>query len=208
MPDIKHFDPDRVLDAVVDLVWRQGEPSTGVQDIVGATGLNRSSLYSTFGGKQDLYRAALRRYVEQRSQPAFDRLAGDGRGLRAIAAFFDGLIDARCSGPYARWGCMVSNAHAAAADAPPEIREILDEHHRRLHAALAAALGDAGRTGALRPGVDVSGAADQLALLAYGINLRSRAGADAGALRAAVGSALAGLSTVHDGDQDLNGSTS
>lgn len=31
--------------------WRQGVASTGVQDVVTVTGLNRSSRYATFGGK-------------------------------------------------------------------------------------------------------------------------------------------------------------
>src|SRR6266516_2070058 len=98
MPDIKHFDPDAALDTVVRLFWRHGVASTGIQDVVSATGLNRSSLYATFGGKQELYAAALRRYVQTRSEPAFRRLAEDGRGLPAITEFFAGLIEARCSG--------------------------------------------------------------------------------------------------------------
>ena len=96
------------------LFWRQGVAATGIQDVVAATGLNRSSLYATFGGKQDLYLAALRRYIDSRSQPTFHRLADDDRGLPAIADFFAGLIEARCSGEYARWGCMVANAHSGA----------------------------------------------------------------------------------------------
>ncbi|GAA2474334.1 TetR/AcrR family transcriptional regulator [Streptomyces longisporus] len=190
MPDIKHFDPDATLDTVVRLFWRQGVASTGIQDVVTATGLNRSSLYATYGGKQDLYRAALRRYLEQRSQPVFRRLAEDERGLPAVSEFFDGLIEARCSGEYARWGCMVSNAHAGAENSDPEVRGLLDQHHRELREAMYAALVTAGRQGQLAPGADPDASADLLALLAYGVNLRSRAGADAASLRKTVAAAL------------------
>ncbi|GAB2958215.1 TetR/AcrR family transcriptional regulator [Streptomyces pseudoechinosporeus] len=193
MPDIKHFDPDTALEAVVRLFWQQGVASTGIQDVVTATGLNRSSLYATFGGKQELYRAALRRYVEQRSQPAFRRLAEDERGLPAIADFFTGLIEARCSGEYARWGCMVSNAHAGAENSDPEVRALLDRHHRELRDAMHAALVTAHAQGQLSASCDPSAAADLLALLAYGVNLRSRAGADARDLGTTVTAALASL---------------
>lgn len=44
MPDIRRFDPDAALDTVVRLFWRRGVASTGIQDVVTATGLNRSSL--------------------------------------------------------------------------------------------------------------------------------------------------------------------
>ncbi|NUR01179.1 MAG: TetR/AcrR family transcriptional regulator [Streptomyces sp.] len=193
MPDIKHFDPDATLETVVRLFWRQGIASTGVQDVVTATGLNRSSLYATFGGKQELYRAALRRYLEQRSQPMFRRLAEDERGLPAVSEFFAGLIEARCSGEYAQWGCMASNAHAGAENSDPEVRGLLDQHHRELREAMYAALVTARRQGQLAPGADPGASADLLALLAYGVNLRSRAGADAASLRKTVAAALDSL---------------
>jgi hypothetical protein len=40
-----------------------------------------------------------------------DQLAGQEQGPAAIEEFFTALIHARCQGPYARWGCMVSKAH-------------------------------------------------------------------------------------------------
>ncbi len=193
MADIKHFDPDTALETVVRLFWMRGVASTGIQDIVTATGLSRSSLYATFGGKQELYRAALNRYVEQKSHPVFQRLSKDERGLPAISEFFSGLIEARCSGEYARWGCMVSNAHAGAENSDPEVRVLLDRHHQELRNALLAALLTAEAQGQLTPDHDPGASADLLALLAYGVNLRSRAGADARDLGRTVTAALASL---------------
>ncbi|MBL1110012.1 TetR/AcrR family transcriptional regulator [Streptomyces sp. 5-8] len=190
MPDIKHFDPDETLDVVVRLFWRQGVATTGVQDIVTATGLNRSSLYATFGGKQELYLAALRRYRERRSQPMFRRLTEGDRGLPAVAEFFDSLIAVRCSGEYARWGCMVSNAHAGAENGDPDVRAVLDRHHQELRDALYTALTAAAARAQLAAGTDPEATAELLALLAYGVNLRSRAGADARTLRGTVTAAL------------------
>ena len=193
MPDIKHFDPDAALDTVVRLFWRQGVAMTGIQDVVTATGLNRSSLYATFGGKQELYLAALRRYQEQWSRPAFRGLAEDRRGLPAVAEFFDALIEVRCSGEYARWGCMVSNAQAGAENGDAEVRAFLHRHHEELRDALYAALVRAEAQGQLAAGTEPGVTADLLALLAYGVNLRSRTGADAGSLRATVGAARRSL---------------
>lgn len=193
VPDVKHFDPDAVLETVMRLFWRQGVASTGIQDVVTVTGLNRSSLYATFGGKQELYRAALRRYIGERSGPAFRRLAEDGRGLPAVADFFTGLIEVRCTGPYARWGCMASNAHAGPENGDPDVRAALDQHHRQLRDTIRAALVTARGQRQVAPGADLDDAADLLALLAYGVNLRSRAGADAGELTRTVTAALDSL---------------
>lgn len=196
MPDVKHFDPDAALETVVQLFWRQGVASTGIQDVVAATGLNRSSLYSTFGGKQELYVASLHRYLEHRSQPMFQRLAEDERGLPAVEEFFTGLIKARCSGEYARWGCMVSNAHAGAENTDEEVARVLDRHHQGLRDALRAALVTAQARGQLAQSADPAAAADVLALVAYGVNLRSRAGASARSLQRSVTTALGSVAAL------------
>lgn len=190
MPDIKHFDPDAVLGTVVRLFWRQGVATTGIQDIVDATGLNRSSLYATFGGKQELYRAALERYVRDRSRPTLGRLEEDERGLPAITEFFTGLIETRCTGEYAQWGCMISNAHAGTENDDPQVRALLDRQHQRLRDALHTALMAAQREQQLAEDADPESVADILALLAHGVNLRSRGGADARQLRQTVAAAV------------------
>ncbi|WP_405551113.1 TetR/AcrR family transcriptional regulator [Streptomyces sp. NBC_01171] len=190
MPDVKHFDPDAALESVLRLFWEKGVATTGIQEVVAATGLNRSSLYATFGGKQELYLAALQRYLENRSQPMFRRLAEDERGLPAVEEFFAGLIKARCSGEYARWGCMVSNAHAGAENRDEDVARVLDRHHSGLRDALREALVTAQSRGQLADCADPAAAADVLALVAYGVNLRSRAGASARSLQDSVSSAL------------------
>ncbi|MFJ9849007.1 TetR/AcrR family transcriptional regulator [Streptomyces sp. NPDC101150] len=192
-PDIKHFNPDVVLDDAVRVFWRQGLPATGIQALVSATGLSRSSLYATFGNKDGLYAAALERYIAQHSTPAFAALAADPSGLTAIEDFFTGLIGVRCSGPVAGWGCMVTNAHAGPECAAPEIRALLDAHHRSLQSAMRSALGTAAGLGQLDAAVDVDAAAAVLATLAYGVNLRSRAGAVPDTLRESVAGALVPL---------------
>jgi AcrR family transcriptional regulator len=188
VPDVKHFDADEALAAVELLFWRQGATATGIQDIVSATGLSRSSLYNAFGGKEELYAAALQRYLDQRSRPMFDRLASDDRGLTAIADFFDRLIRLRCSGRHARWGCLISNAHTEHSS--DHTRLLLDQHHAGLRAAFAAALEVAQGKGDLRPGLDQAGAAEMLTLLSYGVNLRSRSGARPEDLKAGVETCL------------------
>lgn len=196
MPDVKHFDPDVTLDQVVRLFWQRGADTTGIAEVVEASGLSRSSLYATFGGKAQLRAAALGRYLERQSRPVFDALAADTRGVPAIAAFFERLVAVRCSGEYARWGCLVTNTHATASGGLPEIRTILDRHHDALRAAMRAALEIARADGRLRAGLELEAAAEALTLQAYAVNLRSRAGAEASVLLAGVRAVLEGFTTT------------
>jgi len=194
VPDVKHFDRADALATVERLFWRQGVAATGIHDIVTATGLSRSSLYNAFGSKEELYLAALQRYLEQRSRPMFNRLAADGRGLPAISAFFDRLIQLRCTGQHARWGCLISNAHT---EQPSEAaRSTLDRHHDELRSAFATALEVACGKGQIRADVDRAGTAELLTLLAYGVNLRSRTGASRTDLNAGVQTVLHSLTAV------------
>jgi TetR/AcrR family transcriptional regulator, transcriptional repressor for nem operon len=191
MADIKHFDPDVALERVERLFWRHGSASTSIQVIAQTTGLNRSSLYATFGDKRELYLAALRRYQQHRAEPALRALAGGGRGLADIEEFFTGLIELRCAGPFAGWGCMIVNAHLGAEHGDAEVRAVLTAHHEQLRDALAAALDTARRTGQLAAATAIGPTAEVLALLAYGVNLRSRTGANADTLLRTVAAALA-----------------
>ncbi|MBT2391869.1 TetR family transcriptional regulator C-terminal domain-containing protein [Streptomyces sp. ISL-1] len=85
---------------------------------------------------------------------------------------------------------MISNAHAGTENGDPDVRTIFDRQHQRLRDALHAALLAARAQGQLGPGADPGTAADVLALLAHGVNLRSRAGADAQELSKTVNAAL------------------
>ncbi|MGC7102546.1 TetR/AcrR family transcriptional regulator [Amycolatopsis lurida] len=193
MADVKHFDQAAVLGTVVRLFWRRGLATTGIQDVVDATGISRSSLYATFGDKHALYLAALDHYLEEHARPGFARLAGDPRGLPALTRFFNQLIRARCTGERARWGCLMVNAHAGPESGNADVQRRLGYHHEQLRAALRDALTTAHRLGQLHADVHIDATAGQLALLAYGVNLRSRAGAPAAELRRTVNHTLSAL---------------
>ncbi|WP_406164442.1 hypothetical protein [Streptomyces sp. NBC_00996] len=85
---------------------------------------------------------------------------------------------------------MVSNAHAGTENDDPQVGALLDRQHQRLRDALHSALRSAQRQQQPAEGVVPGSAADILALLAHGVNLRSRAGADAQQLQATVAAAV------------------
>ncbi|MGD9921955.1 MAG: TetR/AcrR family transcriptional regulator, partial [Pseudorhodoplanes sp.] len=66
MPWEKQFDTDEVLEKAMRAFWDRGYEATSLQDLVDHTGINRGSLYATFGDKHALFIAALRRYDESR----------------------------------------------------------------------------------------------------------------------------------------------
>ena len=85
----KQFDVDIALDAAMVRFWRAGYADTSLDDLSRATGLNRSSIYSSFGDKDSLYLRCLDRYAAgygDRYEQALSSGAS-GEPLRAIQAF-------------------------------------------------------------------------------------------------------------------------
>src|SRR5207302_1161194 len=92
----------------MELFWRDGYAGTGVDRLVRRTGASRYGLYTTFGGKRDLFLASLERYSQAVMDPMLEPLEDARASAREIRAFFDrvlGLI----RGPGGRRGCLVCN---------------------------------------------------------------------------------------------------
>lgn len=120
MPRTKEFDPDEVLEQAMELFWEQGFEATSAQDLVDCTGLNRSSLYNTFGSKQELYLRALDHYCQQ-DTGAFDRLLDQFDSARDAIRHL--LVEAAPTAEGDTRGCFVASATVERAHCDEETRE-------------------------------------------------------------------------------------
>jgi TetR/AcrR family transcriptional repressor of nem operon len=65
MPWEKNFDVGEALDKAMQTFWAHGYEATSMQDLVDSTGVNRASLYATYGDKHSLFLAALKMYDDK-----------------------------------------------------------------------------------------------------------------------------------------------
>lgn len=63
MPRNKEFDYEEKLEKARNLFWEKGYHATSIHDIVDRMGLNRSSVYNSFGNKQELFLKCLENYA-------------------------------------------------------------------------------------------------------------------------------------------------
>lgn len=100
--------------------WRQGYAATSVQDLVDQTGINRGSLYTTFGKKHDLFLATIDRYREVLVARRFAALEEPGSTKRAIKALVMGVVES-AGGKDGAMGCLITNS---AIELSPHNREV------------------------------------------------------------------------------------
>src|SRR5262245_26615439 len=103
----KQFDKHQALDEAMELFWERGYNATSISDLVDHLGVNRQSLYDTFGGKEDLFLAALDRYRTLQGGPVRQLLEREGPALEVLREFFSKFLDRLCDG--ASKGCFMAN---------------------------------------------------------------------------------------------------
>ncbi len=58
----RRFREEDALDAAMRVFWQKGYEGTSLDDLTKAMKINRSSLYSTFGDKEALFRRVMEQY--------------------------------------------------------------------------------------------------------------------------------------------------
>ncbi|WP_286175615.1 TetR/AcrR family transcriptional regulator [Labrenzia sp. CE80] len=128
------FDEAEVLDAALQVFWRQGYEATSLDDLTNVMGLSRSSFYSAFGSKQGVFIAALKSY-SQAAIKAFKELS-EQPSEDPVATILRALANPN-GGPR---GCMLVNCITELAPHQEEVAEIGRQHLKRIEDLLAQAI--------------------------------------------------------------------
>jgi TetR/AcrR family transcriptional regulator, transcriptional repressor for nem operon len=109
MPKVKLFKEEEVLGTITQLFWTKGYNGTSIDELVNASGLSRSSLYDTFGGKHELFLKSLQHYLQQTNEALEQELQNISSPKKKIEYFFrfavnDILNDKK------RKGCFMVNS--------------------------------------------------------------------------------------------------
>ena len=181
MAGVKQFDRNEVLDRAMALFWRRGYEATSIQDLVEATGINRGSIYATFGDKKGLFLAVLDHYGEKVGKPLMAELS-DPDPRRAIERMLDSIIR-RTSDPRFPRGCLNTNTSVECPASGDEIARKIAEGFGRQESAIYGVLRRAQAEGSLASTLDPRALARFFMGVAHGLNVVSKAVADPGVLK-------------------------
>ena len=177
----REFDGDVALERAMQAFWAKGYKATSLDDLCGATGLSRSSLYSAFGGKRALLHQSLARYEEQGVARIAAALARPLPIRDAIADFVGELIDRIIAGP-GRAGCFIGNCAAELAGQDRATTARVRMSLARIEATFRDALARAQQRGEIAATADVESLARFLVSSIQGLRLMGKANPDRAAL--------------------------
>src|SRR3984957_17899877 len=127
----KGFSREEVLEKAMPVFWKHGFADTTLQELEQATGVNKSGLYTEFRGKEDLFVACLRHYLERQGKRGL--LTREPLGWKNIETFLR-------HGPLNKGeqqGCFSVNSMREFAILPHEAYGVVTENRALLERLLA-----------------------------------------------------------------------
>lgn len=175
------FNPEEALDRALEVFWRQGFEGTSLTDLTRAMGINRPSLYATFGNKDALFRKVLARYA---SGPAsyFKAALAEPTARKVVEKL---LLGATCDLAAARSprGCLAVQGGLACGKESAGVQRDLTAFREAGVAAIRERFVRARREGDLPRDANPSDLARYVAALLHGLAVESAGGASAADLR-------------------------
>lgn len=168
------FDPDAALERALLVFWEHGYEGASLAGLTEAMGISTTSMYATFGNKEELFRKALERYTEGPSAYVVDALEKP-TALEVTTALIAGAIETttRPAGPH---GCLGVQGALVTGDSGRGARELLvgwrDDGYTTLRDRFERAVDD----GDLPPEADPAVLARFVTALAYGIAVQAASG--------------------------------
>jgi len=188
----REFEREEVVTKALAVFWRQGYQATSVQDLVEATGLNRGSLYDTFGDKHGLFLAVVEHYRTTVTARRLARLEEPGLAREKIAKFFTDVIEFSV-GEGRLLGCLMTNSAIELAPHDRDTRLAVAANMGAMEATFRRVLARAKKEGELAADKSPADLARFLTATANGLRVMAKVTPDRATLRSVVRIALQAL---------------
>lgn len=178
----RQFTTEEALESATRVFWEKGYRGTSLDDLTAAMGINRPSLYATFGDKENLFLSAVDHYRTTYIKPKVAKLLEASSLRSGLTDFFAGMASVistpdRSRPPGCLIACLLSEECCESEVIRNKLRELIsgaddvfamvfDKHKNELNEHLSA-----------------KSAACLLTSTIHGVSTRARAGADIDELR-------------------------
>ena len=144
------FDENKVLTNAMEQFWKEGYEASSVQKLLDCTGINRGTLYNSFGDKDTFFKSCLDQYNSIVNTQIAASLKNDKlNAWDAIATFFDeAVIDV--SNKHRSMGCLLVNSLCESINYNRDIRKVIRASLTSIRKALVVRLKEAHKKGKVK----------------------------------------------------------
>jgi len=185
------FDEVEALDAAMRVFWDKGYEGTSLDDLTAAMNINRSSLYSTFGDKEALFRRVMERYSDGPLSFLLESLE-----LPTARAVVEALLKSAVNflaDPAHPRGCLSLQGGLACGSGAESVKRAMIDWRNGGLARVQKRMQRARDEGDLPPDVDPKDFARYISIVLNGLGVQSANGASRADMNRAVDLALRSL---------------
>lgn len=171
----RQYDEDKVLQAAEQVFWQKGYSATSLDDLAGAMGMNRPSIYRAFGDKEAIYRKVLMLFCQKMESVYGQTMLDSGDIRQRLKRFYSGALRVYTADAQAK-GCLVMSTAVAAAYCHPDIQSDLFNIIRDLDNKLSEQFQQAITSGEVSSSASGESRGAMAQSLLHSLSLRARAG--------------------------------
>ena len=172
------FDEDKVLTNAMEQFWKEGYEASSVRKLLDCTGINRGTLYNSFGDKDTFFRACVEYYNTIVQKQIESSLKDENLSCwNAIEAYFEETIS-NVSQKQRAMGCMLVNSLCESVNQNRVLRKLVRDSLMLIRKEFLVRLSEAKANKKLKKGLGIDFAADVLMNTLYGLRVNSRSGRD------------------------------
>jgi len=182
------FDKETALEAAMLVFWKKGFLGASLSELTKVMGINKPSLYSTFGNKEELFVSATEHYLTKYAAPHVSYLNEQEQTLSdRVKAYLFSIVTMLCS-PSTPNGCFISVASndLAGETLPEKATESITYASNYAESYLTDFFSKEKAKGNLNSDVDVSELTMMVITLMHGLSAIARSGKSQQQLRSII----------------------
>jgi AcrR family transcriptional regulator len=182
------FDPEEALDKALRVFWERGYEGASLTDLTKAMGINRPSLYATFGNKEELFRKVLDRYTAGTTS-YFQEALREPNARAAVEKLLMSAAEALQT-PGEPHGCLLVQGALVCGSESEAVRGELGVRRAAAETQIRERLERARAEGDLPAGVEPAELASFFTTVLNGMSVQASGGASRETLRGIAGRAM------------------
>ncbi len=122
----KEYREDEVIEKAMNLFWRNGFETTSMHMLEKEMGINKFSIYASFGNKNGVFLESIKCYKQKLNQ-LLAALKASSEGVTGVKQYFYDFIDFSRETEFGK-GCLITNtANEIREDADEQLKEVLSK---------------------------------------------------------------------------------